>query len=285
MILNLEKASSIPQIGLLLSLLASFKRVQVMQIVAVQLDIAWEDKAVNHRRVAGLLREHPPKPGSLIILPEMFDTGFSMNLGATAQTDRRESEAVLKELARQYQSTVLGGVVGCALDGRAGNLAVAFSPAGQELVRYQKQRPFSLSREHENYPAGRGEKIFQIDGVSVSPFVCYDLRFPELFRPAALSGAELLVVIACWPATRSEHWVRLLQARAIENQAFVVGVNRCGSEPGLTFDGRSCAFDHYGQELFQAGSGPEVLTTEVDVDALRSWRRKFPALSDAKTYE
>jgi omega-amidase len=255
-----------------------------MQIVAVQLDIAWEDKPANHRRVAQLLQENPPQPGSLIILPEMFDTGFSMNLGATAQTDRRESEAVLRQLASQYESTVLGGVVGCAVNGQASNLAVAFSPSGQELVRYQKQRPFTLTREQENYPAGRGEKFFQLDGVSIAPFVCYDLRFPELFRPAALSGAELLVVIACWPAVRSEHWVRLLQARSIENQAYVVGVNRCGSEPGLPFDGRSCAFDHMGKQLFQAGPEPQVLMATLDLEALRAWRRKFPALCDAKTY-
>ncbi len=256
-----------------------------MQIVAVQLDILWENKDRNHRRVEELLANSSIQAGSLIILPEMFDTGFSMRLDVTANPGQRDSESVLRELAGRYQSAVLGGVVGPVIDGRASNLAVAFSPQGDELVRYQKQKPFSLVGEGDSYPAGSGERIFEWQGVQVAPFVCYDLRFPELFRPAAFQGAELLVVIACWPAARSEHWVRLLQARAIENLAASVGVNRCGEEPGLKFDGRSCAFDHSGIELFQADANPQVLQTSIDIEALRRWRQKFPALRDAVNFE
>lgn len=252
-----------------------------MHVVAVQLDILWEDKARNHARVRQLLADSQIPPGSLIVLPEMFDTGFSMRLEKTAQTQQRESEEVLRDLAAQYKSAVLGGVVGPVVEGKAGNQAVAFSPDGTELVRYQKQRPFSLVREQEHYPAGAGHRVFQWQGVQISPFVCYDLRFPELFRPAALQGAELLVVIACWPAVRSEHWVRLLQARAIENLAACVGVNRCGDEPGLPFDGRSCAFDHSGVQLFEAGGAALVLQANIDIESLRRWRQKFPALRDA----
>lgn len=252
-----------------------------MHVAVVQLDILWESKSRNHQRVWELLSQCDIPEGSLIVLPEMFDTGFSMNLDNTAQSQARESEKVLQQLAAHYQSAVLGGVVGPVVNGKSSNLAVAFAPDGGELVRYQKQKPFSLIREGDNYPAGCETKMFQWQGVQVSPFVCYDLRFPELFRPAALGGAELLIVIACWPAVRSEHWVRLLQARAIENLAVTVGANRCGEEPGLKFDGRSCAFDHSGIELFQAGPGPQVLQTEIDVQALRRWRQKFPALQDA----
>lgn len=252
-----------------------------MHVAAVQLDIQWENKSRNHQRVWDLLSGCNIPNGSLIVLPEMFDTGFSMNLDATAQTKERESEKVLKELAAHYQSAVLGGVVGPLENGRSSNLAVAFAPDGSELVRYQKQKPFSLFREGDKYPAGRETKRFHWQGVSIAPFVCYDLRFPELFRPAALDGAELLVVIACWPAVRSEHWVRLLQARAIENLAATVGTNRCGDEPSLRFDGRSCAFDHSGNQLFQADASPQVLQAEIDVEALRRWRQKFPALQDA----
>ncbi len=252
-----------------------------MQIVAVQLDIQWENKDCNHRRVEELLAEASIQPGSLIALPEMFDTGFSMNLDRTAQSQARESEAVLREMARRYQSVVLGGVVGPVVDGKASNEAVAFSPNGDLLVRYRKQRPFNLFREGERYPAGHGEELFEWNGVKVAPFVCYDLRFPELFRPAAFQGAELMVVIACWPAARSEHWVRLLQARAIENQAIVLGANRCGEEPNLTFDGRSCAFDYFGHALFEADSNPQVIQATIDIEGLRRWRKKFPVLRDA----
>ena len=254
-----------------------------MHIVAVQLDIVWENKARNHQRVRELLSKCDIPAGSLIVLPEMFDTGFSMNLEVTAQTSRLESESLLRELADGYQSAVLGGVVGPVVDGKASNLAVAIAPNGVELVRYQKQRPFSLIGEENHYPAGVGFSVFEWQGVQVSPFVCYDLRFPELFRPAVFKGAELIVVIACWPAVRSEHWVRLLQARAIENLAVTVGVNRCGEEPGLKFDGRSCAFNHSGKELFQANGLPQVLQATIDIESMRRWRQKFPALRDAAT--
>jgi omega-amidase len=252
-----------------------------MQVVVVQLDIVWEDKSRNHRRAVELLSASEIQPGSLIVLPEMFDTGFSMQHDRTAQSSSRESEEVLRQIARQFQSTVLGGVVGPIVDGKASNEAVAFSAQGDELVRYQKQRPFSLMHEGDHYPAGGGFKLFEWNGISVAPFICYDLRFPELFRPAALSGAELIPVIACWPAVRSEHWVRLLQARAIENLAITVGSNRCGDEPGLKFDGRSCAFDHMGSPLFEADSQPQILKANIDIEALRRWRQKFPALRDA----
>lgn len=252
-----------------------------MDIVAVQLDIQWESKSSNYRRIHQLLDSVSIKPGSLMVLPEMFDTGFSMNLGRTAQSDQRESESFLRDLAIQYKSTVLGGVVSPVEEGKAGNEAVAFSPNGQLLARYRKQMPFSLVREADHYPAGSQTVLFQCGDVSIAPFICYDLRFPELFRPAVFRGAELLVVIACWPAVRSEHWVRLLQARSIENLAITVGVNRCGEEPKLTFDGRSCVFDHMGNQLLQASDQPQVLQCTVDIESMRKWREKFPSLRDA----
>ena len=255
-----------------------------MQVAVVQLDISWESKAANHARATELLAASAIQPGSLIVLPEMFDTGFSMKLSITAQSQARESEAALRGMAQRFRSTVLGGVVGPVVDGKASNQAVAFSPEGDELVRYQKQRPFSLVREGDHYPAGDGEQLFDWNGVSVAPFVCYDLRFPELFRPAAFRGAELFAVIACWPAVRSEHWVRLLQARAIENLAITVGSNRCGEEPGLVFDGRSCAFDQMGAPLFEADAAAQVVKSDIDIEALRRWRKKFPALRDAVSY-
>jgi predicted amidohydrolase len=254
-----------------------------MQLVAVQLDIQWESRLANHQQVLQLLSQTTIAPDSLIVLPEMFDTGFSMNLNVTAQGVNRQSELFLRDLAIRYRSTVLGGVVAPQHNGKSANEAVAFAPDGQLLVRYQKQRPFSLVREGDHYLAGESFKLFQWNGVQVAPFICYDLRFPELFRPAALAGAELLVAIACWPAVRSEHWVRLLQARAIENLAATLGVNRCGEEPGLLFDGRSCAFDHMGNQLFQGGAEAAVLQATLDIDNLRRWRKKFPALRDAAT--
>lgn len=251
-----------------------------MQIVAVQLNMAWEDKPRNHQRLRDLLDQSSIAPGALVIVPEMFETGFSMNTHATAQSESREGETLLCELARQYDVAMMGGVVNSDGGESARNECVAFAPDGTELVRYQKMQPFSLSGEDMRYPAGAEHQIFTWQGVRISPFVCYDLRFPEIFRKAVADGAEMLTLIACWPAKRSEHWVRLLQARAIENLAPVVGVNRCGEEPNLAFDGRSSAFDHMGVQLFEASDREQVICTEIDIDASRRWREKFPALRD-----
>ncbi|OYP36684.1 nitrilase-related carbon-nitrogen hydrolase [Rhodopirellula sp. MGV] len=251
-----------------------------MKIVAIQLDMAWEDRASNHQRVRELIGGTTVTPGSLVILPEMFETGFSMNPEHTKQSDAREGETLLRQLAAEFDVAVMGGVVNEYGPGDAANECVAFAPDGTELVRYRKMRPFSLSGEAKHYPAGSAHKVFLWQGVKIAPFVCYDLRFPELFRAAVKDGAELFTLIACWPAKRSEHWVRLLQARAIENLACVVGVNRSGVEPNLQFDGRSAAFDYMGTCLFEADDQAQVLQTELEINELRRWRDKFPALRD-----
>lgn len=254
-----------------------------MRIVAIQLDMAWENKPANHRRVSELFANSDLTPHSLVILPEMFETGFSMNAEKTCQSEQRKGETFLRNLAAKYQVAVMGGVVTPMIAGKCHNEAVVFAPSGEKLARYRKMKPFSKSGEDKAYPAGDKDVIFEWQGVKIAPFICYDLRFPELFRPAALKGAELITLIACWPAVRSEHWVRLLQARAIENLAAVVGVNRTGAEPGLDFDGRSAGFDHMGVSLFELDDKEQVATVDIDVEGIRQWREKFPALRDATT--
>ena len=253
-----------------------------MNIAAVQLDIVWENKAANFARVGALLRGRPPAPGSLIVLPEMFASGFSMNLSATRQTDSREDETFLASLAREHRSFVTGGVVSPADGGRGRNDSVTFSPGGELLARYTKIHPFSLGGEAEGHDAGREIVTFSCAGFTAAPFVCYDLRFPEIFRAAAKRGANLFIVIALWPAKRQQHWLTLLQARAIENQAFVIGVNRVGSEPQFTYAGRSMVVDPHGVIIADAGEPECVLRAEIDLPTVENWRRDFPALRDVR---
>ena len=253
-----------------------------MWIAAVQLDIRWEDRKTNHARVRQLLGRSDIPRGALLVLPEMFDTGFSMNTAATDSGERSSSEAFCRELAIEKNVAVLAGVVARTPDGRLANEAVVFAPDGSELARYRKMQPFTPPGEHLHYAAGAGHVIFQWAGVRVAPFICYDLRFPELFRPAARAGAELLVVVANWPDKRADHWVRLLGARAIENQAFVLGVNRCGNDPTFHYEGASCLFDPMGREMFRGGPSEQVLVAEVKSEEARQWRQQFPALRDMK---
>ena len=252
-----------------------------MKVFAVQFDIAWEDKAANFAKVRALLAATPPEPGSLVVVPEMFATGFSMNLSVTRQTPERDDEAFLSSLAREHRAYVVGGVVSPGAGGMGCNDSVTFAPDGALLARYTKIHPFSLGGEAQGHAAGAELVTFECGGFTVAPFVCYDLRFPEIFRAAAKRGANLFTVIALWPVRRQQHWLTLLQARAIENQAYVIGVNRVGNEPQFSYAGRSVVVDPHGIIIADAGEQERILTATLDAEAAHAWRRDFPALRDA----
>ncbi len=252
-----------------------------LNVFAVQFDIAWEDRMANHRKVRALLADTPPTAGSLVVLPEMFASAFSMNLAATRQGAAAEDETFLAELAREYGACVAGGVVSRGAAGMGRNEAVVISPEGALLARYAKIHPFTLGGEADGHEAGTQIVTFEWGGFVVAPFVCYDLRFPEIFRAAAHQGASLFVVMALWPVKRQQHWLTLLQARAIENQAYVVGVNRIGAEPGYTYAGRSIVVDPHGVIIADAGEREQVLAAGLDTEVVTAWRRDFPALRDA----
>jgi predicted amidohydrolase len=249
----------------------------------VQLDIAWEDKPANFARVEALLRAAAPTPGSLIVLPEMFATGFSMNVAAIAEEPGGRTGRFLSDLARATGCVVLAGVVTKGASGRGRNEAVACAPDGAELGRFCKLHPFTLGGEADHYERGAGPVLFPWGGFNVAPFVCYDLRFPEVFRIAATRGANLFVVIASWPVTRVNHWIKLLQARAIENLAWVIGVNRAGVDPRYTYPGRSLVVNPQGEIVADAGNREGVIQTELDPAFLENFRRDFPALADLRS--
>ncbi len=253
-----------------------------MIVACCQLDCAWEDKAASHARVRALLEATPPPAGSLLLLPEMFSTGFSMNVARIAEGEARASERFLAALARERGLYVLGGVVNQGADGRGRNEAVLVGPTGDELARYAKLHPFTYGGESRYYAAGERIVTFALNGWSVAPFICYDLRFPEAFRAAMRRGTELFLVIASWPAPREAHWVTLLQARAIENQAYVAAVNRCGSDPQVGYSGHSLIVDPRGVILADAGTGPAVISATLDRQAQSAYRRGFPALTDMR---
>jgi omega-amidase len=260
-----------------------------MHIVACQLDIAWQDRQANRQRVLDALSDEPIPVGSLIILPEMFETGFTMNVDVACDADG-SSNQFLAELARTYQSTVIAGVVNKAGDGKGLNQAVVITPdasdspgtSGNPATTYTKMHPFSPVGEAECYRAGDAVTIFEYQGFKVSPLICYDLRFPERFREAVSLGAEVLVIIANWPSVRASHWSALLVARAIENQAYVVGVNRVGQDPSLPYPGLTAVIDPQGNTLAQANDQQIVLHADLDRDALLRYRSEFPFLNDIR---
>jgi predicted amidohydrolase len=253
-----------------------------LAIHAVQLDSVWENKAANFTRVRALLTASPPAPGSLIVLSEMFATGFSCQVGVTAEAEGAETENFLQSLAAAYQCCVVGGVVTSdGGGGKARNQALAISPGGEVLARYTKMQPFSLGGESEVHERGGAPVVFDWGGLKIAPLICYDLRFPEPAREAVRLGAEVLIYIAAWPVKRYQHWITLLQARAIENQAYVIGVNRCGQEPQFSYNGRSLVVDPHGIIIADAGEREQVLHSSLDPGVVHDWRAMFPALRDA----
>jgi omega-amidase len=252
-----------------------------MNVHLVQINSVWEDLSANHAKVHQLIASASPQPGSLIILPETFSTGFSMNLAVTAEPEKGPTEQFLRELAAQYQSCVIGGVVTQTADGRGMNQALAIAPDGTVLARYTKNHPFSLGGEDQVHRAGTDVCLFEWQGLRIAPLICYDLRFPELARTAVRAGAEVLIYIAAWPVKRIQHWITLLQARSIENLAYVIGVNRCGTDPEFTYTGRSLVVDPHGLIIADAAEQERVISAQVDPAVLRDWRVQFPALRDA----
>jgi omega-amidase len=250
-----------------------------MRVVCCQTDIVWEDRAANLARVADLLATNPPAAGSLVVLPEMFSTGFSMNLECVAEGQDGDTHRFLADAARKYVAYVLGGLVTVAEDGRGRNESVVYGPDGTEVARYQKIRPFCFG-ERDRFAAGERITRFELGGARVASFICYDLRFPELFRAAARQGTDVFVVIANWPVARIGHWVTLLQARAIENQAYVVGVNRVGDDPKLHHNGRSLVVAPGGEILLDCGEEETIRSVEIDLGALSEYRKKLPFLDD-----
>ena len=252
-----------------------------MNVHLVQINSVWEDRSANHAKARQLITKAHPLPGSLIILPETFATGFSMNLAVTAEPENGPSEQFLREMAAQYHSCVIGGVVTATSDSLGLNQALALAPDGSVLARYTKNYPFSLGGEDKAHVAGSGVALFEWQGLRIAPLICYDLRFPELARSAIRAGADVLVFIAAWPVKRIQHWITLLQARAIENLAYVIGVNRCGTDPDFTYTGRSLVVNPHGIIIADAAEQEYVISAQIDPAILRDWRCQFPALRDA----
>ncbi len=255
-----------------------------MEVCALQYDLVWEDRAANFAIVESALAAAQPAlfPGSLLVLPEMCSSGFSMNVATAADTEIGETEDFLAGLASQHQCTVLGGLARQLPDGKGANEAVAFGPDGSLRCRYRKIHSFSPAGEAGAFRAGREVVTFPWNGFTVCPLICYDLRFPEVFRAASAQGADLFCVIANWPDRRHRHWTTLLQARAIENQAFVLGVNRSGADPHFQYAGGSALVDPHGEIPVEAGPSPALLRATISAETAAAWRAAFPALRDRR---
>lgn len=255
-----------------------------MFVAALQFDLAWEDPDENFRRVRPLAARAKAAGAELLALPEMFSTGFTMNATAAAK-HAAATRAFLGTLARELHLNVVGGFAEPGRP-RPKNALALYGSDGRELLHYQKVHPFSLAGEDRHFSGGDELATATIDGVRVTPLICYDLRFPELFRAAA-ARTDLFVVIANWPEKRRHAWSTLLAARAIENQCFVLGVNRVGESGGAKgprepHSGDSALFDPFGVLRASASQTENVIVGCVDAAEVAQIRERFPFLKDRR---
>jgi predicted amidohydrolase len=252
-----------------------------MRVAAIQSDIAWEDPTASFERLRPWLAAAAAAGARLAVLPEMFACGFSMQTERVCEPVGGRSAAFLDEQARAHGLWVCGSIPEVP-DGerRPYNTLVLAGPAGQ-VHRYRKIHPFTFAREHEHYAAGREHVTVDVEGVRCSLFVCYDLRFADEFWGRA-EDTDAYLVVANWPDRRRHHWTTLLQARAIENQAYVIGVNRVGRGGGLDYTGDSRIVDPWGEVLAAGAGGETMLVAEVDPAVVRDAREKFPFLRDRR---
>ncbi len=254
-----------------------------MKLALAQMDIAWHDRDQNYRTARRLSVKAKQLGARSVILPEMFSTGFSMDTGITAESLFGPTPSALRSLASELGLWVVGGFALACENDFPQNVALAVTPAGHDTALYAKIHLIGLLDEDRHYGPGSGPALFDLEGVRTACFICYDLRFPELFRFVA-DDCDLILVIASWPEPRQAHWEALLKARAIENQCYVAGVNRVGRGGGHEFAGGSVILDPLGQVAAQAEADETVITADIDPERVSEIRKDFPSLHDRRRH-
>ncbi|MBW2172457.1 MAG: carbon-nitrogen family hydrolase [Deltaproteobacteria bacterium] len=249
-------------------------RTAIVQFDVRRGDVAWNVETVK-RRIAAVA-EHGTQ---LVVLPEMWSTGFAnKRLKELSKTTPGILED-LSSVAKKLRLTIIGSMPE-KVRGRVYNTAYVVDRDGSVAGTYRKVHLFSLTGEHRHFKAGRKAVISKTSLGRIGLMICYDLRFPELCRSLALDGARMVVVMAQWPAERVAHWDILLKARAVENQLFVFGANRCGSDPDVAYAGHSRIISPYGEVMARAGKQSATISATIDLRALQQTRKHIPCLKE-----
>lgn len=256
-----------------------------LRISLIQTDLHWEEPAANRAMFEEKIW-NIANPGDLILLPEMFTTGFSMNPAPLAEPSGSTTYQWMRQMAAQTGAVVAGSYIVKA-QGAYFNRFHAVYPDGK-VVTYDKKHLFVLAGEGENYQAGQSRNIFQVKGWRILPLICYDLRFPVWARSVRqaqqLYEYDLVVYVANWPEPRIHAWDTLLAARAIENQAYAAGVNRLGVDGvGARYVGHSGIYDYLGRCMAHSKEDV-VLQTELNAADLLAFRERFPFQADADRF-
>ena len=260
-----------------------------LTITIIQSDLKWEDKAFNLEQLEGKIKAIDPKT-QLVVLPEMFNTGFSMNAAALAESMNGDTLQWMSRVSREHKIILTGSLI-IEDDKQFFNRMIWMMPNGQ-MGFYDKRHLFAFAGEDKHYSAGSKRVIASVNGWKVNLQVCYDLRFPvwsrqQISNPEADAASEydLLLYVANWPQRRSHAWKTLLCARAIENQCYVVGVNRVGNDiHGNYHSGDSMLVNPMGEILYHCADREDVFTITLTMDELNNTRQALPFLRDADSF-
>lgn len=252
------------------------------KVACLQMDIAYGDPEKNYKEAEKWIA-NAASEANVVVLPEMWTTGYDLTrLDEIADKEARRSIEFLQEQAVKHRVHLIGGSVANEEGDGVRNTLLIVDRNGQLIHKYSKLHLFQLMDEHLYLEAGKDESGFELDGESVAGFICYDLRFPEWMSKPVQQGAKALFVVAEWPAPRVNHWRVLLQARAIENQCYVVACNRIGADPKNKFAGHSMIIDPWGGIIAEGGDEEEIVTGEVDLSEVEEIRKRIPIFDDRR---
>ena len=252
-----------------------------LNITLIQPDIVWEDKEANLQQYTQLIAGIKEKK-QVVVLPEMFTTGFSMAPERLAEKMDGPSVNWMKDIARQHKCILTGSLI-IEEEGKYYNRLIWMQPDGK-YGHYDKRHLFGYANEDQHYHNGNRKLITSVNGFRICLLVCYDLRFPVWSRNMG-DDYDVLVYIANWPERRSLAWKTLLQARAIENMSYVIGVNRVGKDgKDIIYSGDSSIISPLGEIIWQHSNTPAVHTISIDKDLVTSTRAQFPFLQDADKF-
>ncbi len=253
-----------------------------MKIALAQTNIIWEDKAANRLTASAMISKAAAQGCDIIIFPEVALTGFTTNIDILAEpAESSGTVAFFSHEAKLNNIFITFGVALTEADGKVRNMAVTVNRNGNIVSSYAKIHPFSHGVEAMYFTGGGSIEWFDLDGVTVSPFICYDLRFPEIFQ-AASSKSLLLIEIACWPDVRTKYFDILLKGRAVENQCFIAAVNRVGKEMKYGYKGHSQIVSPLGDVLTEISEDEALIIAEIDISEATKCREEYQLKKDRR---
>jgi len=260
-----------------------------LDVLVIQSDLVWENPEMSRAHINQHFQTVSESP-DVVVLPEMFTSGFSMDWSRRAEEHAQEMPTLqwMRQWANRWNALVMGSVA-VRDQGKSSNRLYAVKPNGEFQI-YDKRHTFRFAGEHQHFEPGNQQTRIEWQGWRIAPFICYDLRFPVWSRNHVANGQfdfDVMIYVANWPAVRSAPWQKLLLARAIENQSYVVACNRVGIDgAGLDYAGDSAIIDFKGDYLFQDERGKEcLLRAQLSMESLTQFRDKFPAWMDADSFE